>query len=139
MSKRRALSQALSVAIATIAHEISHELSDYVVLTGQGGLRPATALALNFASGLSIVLGVIIVFAGDVSESTQGMLLAFGGGVFLHIAAVECMTEVYSKATSSCARFSALLAFVVGAVSIGLVLLDHEHCVEHNHGHGGHR
>ena len=97
-----------------------------------------TALALNFVSGLSIVLGVIVVFAGDVSESTQGLLLAFGGGVFLHIAAVECMTEVYQKASTSCMRFSALLAFAVGAVSIGLVLLDHEHCIEHQHSHDSH-
>ena len=133
--------KALSVAIATIAHEVSHELSDYVVLTGQGGLRPVTALALNFASGISIVFGVIAVFAGDVSECTQGMLLAFGGGVFLHIAAVECMTHAYAKATTTCVRLAAMLAFVIGAVSIGLVLFDHEHCVSHEHGghaHGGH-
>jgi hypothetical protein len=51
------------------------------------------------------------------------------------------MTHAYAKATTTCVRLAAMLAFVIGAVSIGLVLFDHEHCVSHEHGghaHGGH-
>jgi len=76
-----------SVTAATVYHEIAQEMSDYVVLTDpeQGRLQPWQAIIFNFLSGLSVVLGVLVILAQDMSNLDVGMILAFGGGVYLQI------------------------------------------------------
>ena len=131
---------AWGITAATVGHELAQELSDYLVLTdpNQGALKPAVALSLNFISGLSVVLGAIVILANDVDNRAQGLLLAYGGGVYLQIGAAECMARVNEFANNSRLRFSCLAAFTLGAVAIGLVLLDHEHCVPGAEGGDGH-
>ena len=132
-------SMAWGIAIATILHEIPQELSDYLILTGpQVGLSTLSAVLVNFATGLSVILGAIIILAIDIKTSTTGLLLAFGGGIYLQIGCVECMPKMFSHALSPLRKFYCILAFITGAVLIGLVLLDHEHCIAdgHDHGHG---
>jgi len=70
-----------------VYHEIAQEMSDYVVLTDpeQGRLQPWQAIILNSLSGLSVVLGVLVILAQDMSNLDVGMILAFGGGVYLQI------------------------------------------------------
>jgi UTP--glucose-1-phosphate uridylyltransferase len=130
------------VALGTVLHEIPQELADYVLLTGPGiGLSSITALLWNFLSGLSIFLGAIMVLSAEISDSSTGLLLSFGGGVYLHIAATECMPRIYDERLSLTFRVASMVAFIVGAVLIGLVLLDHEHCVPastEGGGGGGH-
>jgi UTP--glucose-1-phosphate uridylyltransferase len=129
------------VAMATVLHEIPQELADYAVLTGsEVGMRPASALLVNFLSGLSVMLGVLVINLSEVSNSAVGLLLAFGGGVYLYIAAVECMAKVLRLRLPARINLGCLLAFTVGAILIGLILLDHEHCIPedgsgHAHGH----
>eukprot|EP00746_Dinoflagellata_sp_MGD_P152206 gnl/MRDRNA2_/MRDRNA2_83508_c0_seq1.p1 gnl/MRDRNA2_/MRDRNA2_83508_c0~~gnl/MRDRNA2_/MRDRNA2_83508_c0_seq1.p1 ORF type:complete len:373 (+),score=61.29 gnl/MRDRNA2_/MRDRNA2_83508_c0_seq1:306-1424(+) len=118
------------VATGTVLHEIPQELADYVILTGpQMALSPLKALACNFVAGLGVVIGAAIVLSIDVGNDAVGLILAFGGGTYIHIGATECMPKMYAKGLSPCARIASVLAFIVGAVLIGLVLLDHEHCV----------
>jgi len=118
------------VALGTILHELPQEISDYVILTGPGvGFSPIIALVTNFASGLSVILGAVCILASDIDDSTTGLLLAFGGGVYLQIAATECMPRAFSDKISAKIRIAATGAFIIGAILIGLVLLDHEHCV----------
>jgi len=119
-----------TVAGSTIAHELAQELSDYVVLTGKAcKLHPAVALGLNFLSGTSVVMGVVFVLSMDIPNADIGLLLAFGGGTYLYIAFIECMPKLQSAPVSALTRALGVLTFIVGAVAIGLVLLDHEHCV----------
>jgi zinc transporter ZupT len=134
-----------SMTLATILHELPQEIADYVILTGPGcSLSGIFALVLNFVSGLSVILGAIIILGTDVSDSAAGLLLAFGGGVYLEIAAVECMPRAFLSKLSAKIRASATFAFILGAVLIGLILLDHEHCVPDTPGaaaadpHAGH-
>ena len=101
----------------------------------QGNLKPVMALALNFITGLSVVLGAIIVVGGSPGAQTEGLLLAFGGGVYVQIAATECAGRVNNTVKTTKMRLISIFAFILGAVAIGLVLLDHEHCVP---GGGGH-
>merc|ERR1711871_898639 len=125
-------SVAWGITGATIVHEIAQEISDYFVLTdpGQGGLSPFHALSFNFISGLSVVLGGIIVLAQDeVSNKSQGALLAFGGGVYLQIAASECMPRVHLFAKSVFMRVTSLGVFFFGVFAIDIILVAHEHCV----------
>jgi zinc transporter ZupT len=120
------------VTAGSAYHEIAQEISDYFVLTNpeQGALKPLVALALNFLSGLGVMVGAIIICAQDeVENHVTGVMLAFGGGVYLQIAATECMGRVHALATSPKLRIAALFMFAVGAVLIGLILIDHEHCV----------
>merc|ERR1712216_1005423 len=133
-----------SVTAATLYHEIAQEISDFVVLTDpkQGALKPFTALGFNFASGLSVLLGVLVILSQNLSNLETGMILAYGGGVYLQIAATECMPRFYKEATSVQLRLIGFFAFFVGALAIGLVLLDHKHCEagggHDGHNHGGH-
>ena len=120
------------VAGATVTHELAQELGDFFLLTdpAQGNLSIKKALALNAVSGLSILIGAVIVLAQETVDSkATGMLLAFGGGVYIQVAAGECMPRMYSLAKTPCLRLVSLLVLVIGATAIALVLLDHEHCV----------
>jgi len=64
-----------------------------------------------------------------VSNGDIGLLLAFGGGTYLYIAFVECMPKLQDAKVSGLVRLVGVFMFILGAIAIGLVLLDHEHCV----------
>jgi len=123
-------SMAWTITAATVYHELAQEISDYLVLTNpeQGGLKPFMALGLNFLSGMSVLFGVCIVLSAEPSNFSTGCLLAYGAGVYLQLAATECMPRVHEYATTLNMRLGGLLLFIIGATAIGLVLLDHEHC-----------
>mmetsp|Transcript_52787 Transcript_52787/g.147028 ORF Transcript_52787/g.147028 Transcript_52787/m.147028 type:complete len:483 (+) Transcript_52787:90-1538(+) len=133
---------AWGVALGTILHEMPQELADYAILTGTTvGMTPVQALILNFVAGLSVILGTVIINASDIDNSVVGLLLAFGGGTYVYLAAVECMPKVHQLKLPLQGRLSCLLSFVVGAILIGLILLDHKHCVPEaadGSGGGGH-
>ena len=121
---------AWNISVATVAHEIAQEIADYVVLTDpkQGNLKPLTALILNFLSGTSVVLGAIIVLSTEMDNRAIGMILTFGGGIYIQIGLGECMARVYNMATNIKLKALAIAFFCLGALAIGLVLLDHQHC-----------
>jgi len=131
---------AWGVAMGTILHELPQELADYAILTGTTvRMKPLHALMVNFAAGLSVILGTVIINASNVDNSVVGLLLAFGGGTYVYLAAVECMPKVHQLKLALTGNFLCLFSFVVGAVLIGLILLDHKHCVpDGSDGHGGH-
>jgi zinc transporter ZupT len=87
------------------------------------------ALGLNFLSGTGVLLGTIIVLSTDVGNGDIGLLLAFGGGTYLYIALVECMPKLGNVGVSALTRGLGIFMFILGTVVIGLVLLDHEHCI----------
>jgi len=132
-----------TITAATVFHEFAQEVSDYLILTdpAQGALDPVRALLFNFLSGISVLLGVVTILAQDKIDNTSlGSLLAFGGGVYIQIGAVEAMPRAFASVKNSVQlRLLALCSFAVGASAIGLVLLDHEHCVAGGGGaHDGH-
>ena len=130
--------KAWGITIATILHEIPQELSDFLILTGpQTGLSTVTALLINFVTGTSVLVGAVIILLLEVSNPVTGLLLAFGGGVYLQIGAVECMPKMFSPSLTTSQKMTCILAFIAGTVLIGLVLINHEHCGGgHDHGHG---
>lgn len=77
----------------------------------------------------STVLGALIAHQAAISSNWQGVLLAFGAGVYLFVAATELAPSLM-RLSGSAARASTarLLAFAAGAACIGLVLIDHTHC-----------
>merc|ERR1711937_604439 len=146
---------------ATIAHEVPQELADFVVLVKRAGIKWYFALLFNFIRGMSTVIGALIFYEVDVSQMFEGWSLAFGAGVYLYVAMTELGPDVAKIAQESgkpdsdrqellLGSIKRLLGFTIGAVSIGLVLLGHEHCsgddllagaedphAGHNHGGGG--
>ena len=135
---------AWGISTATIAHEIAQEFADFIVLTDpkQGNLKPVTALILNFISGLSVALGVIVIMSVDIDGRGIGCILTYGGGVYIQIGLGECMARVYPKNTTIMLKLATILMFIFGATAIGLILYGHEHCSAgggdgHDHGGGG--
>ncbi|GMH67937.1 hypothetical protein TL16_g04803 [Triparma laevis f. inornata] len=128
-----------TVATSTIIHEIAQEIADYFVLTTVCGFSSAMALFLNFLSGVSVIFGCMLVTESDIDPNSLGYLLAFGGGVYISIGATECMPRIFSNSKGLGMALTSFLLFTVGAVSIGLVLLDHKHCeTAEMPGHEGH-
>jgi zinc transporter ZupT len=119
---------AVTIALATIYHEIAQEVADFYVLTKHCNLKTWVALVLNFIGGLSVLIGALIVLAVDINSMISGCILAVGGGIYVHNAATECFP--IAKASHDCMKdkIVCLFSFVIGAVPIGLVLLNHSHC-----------
>ncbi|HEX7259818.1 MAG TPA: ZIP family metal transporter [Candidatus Saccharimonadia bacterium] len=111
--------------LAIAAHELPQEIADYIVLIRSGYSRKR-ALLLNFASGLTAITGVLLVFAlGGIIESIEGPLLGITVGFFLYIASADIIPELNHKHEAG-EKF--LLAFILGiALIAGLVLaIPHE-------------
>ena len=119
---------ALGIMGITIYHEFVQELADYLVLTTQGGMGVAKALIYNFLSGLSVVLGGLLVFALDPNEKALGCLLAISGGVYIYIAASECIPRAEKNIKSTLDGLKSFAMIALGVIPLGLVLLNHEHC-----------
>jgi zinc transporter ZupT len=128
-----------ALVASTIYHEIAQEIADYVLLTSHCGLTIIEALGLNFLSGCSVMVGVIIILSVDLDGPAIGTILAVSAGVYVYIAVAECMPRVQAVLRkgnmdhSRKVRYTMIffLFFVLGAVPIGLVLLNHGHCEVH--------
>jgi UTP--glucose-1-phosphate uridylyltransferase len=119
-------SLAWKIVGVTVAHEIPQELGDFAVLRSALGFSTPKALAYNVVSGSSVMLGGIAIMAADISNLDTGMLLAYGAGNYIYCATVHMFSQG-SKTID--VEIKKLLVFIIGAVAIGLILLDHEHCV----------
>lgn len=116
-----------TIVAVTILHEVPQELADFVILVTKANMTWYWAALLNFASGLSTVLGAILAYETEMSVNFQGLGLAFGGGVYMYVAMTELAPNILAKASAQ-EYAMRIAAFAVGAASIGLVLLGHEHC-----------
>eukprot|EP00939_MAST-03C_sp_MAST-3C-sp1_P002333 g2333.t1 len=127
---------------ATVAHEITQELADWFILTGRGRLTWAQAALLNFISSLSsIVSGMLICALEDEANSTLiGIFLSYGGGIYLYISLVEIAPTLLTSEDDFMFAIKQICGFCVGVTALGLVLLNHEHCVSDasSNGDGGH-
>ncbi|CAE8640918.1 unnamed protein product [Polarella glacialis] len=125
---------AMKITLVTMAHEVPQELADCMILVHNAGMKWHWAALLNFFSGMSTLVGAVIAHGMDVSEEIEGITLAAGAGIYLYVAATELGPNVahlprLQRGSSLCrASLARLLAFALGAVCIGLVLLDHKHC-----------
>jgi zinc transporter ZupT len=126
---------AITISAATIYHEIAQEIADYFMLTRFCNIPPWPALGLNFVNGLSVLLGAIIIVAiEDMTDVAIGSILAVSSGVYFYISVAECFPRARAAHKTTHDKAISLVAFVVGVVPIGLVLLNHGHCDEgHNH------
>jgi zinc and cadmium transporter len=104
--------------LAVALHEIPQELGDFGVLV-YGGFGKARALAFNFASAITAILGGIVgYFAYSILQASIVYLLPFAAGNFIYIAAADLIPEI--KHQVSLRR--SIIHFCVFLVGIGIML-----------------
>ena len=112
-----------TVVVATVYHELAQEIADFTILVTHCNFSIVKALLANFVVGFSVVIGAVLVAWMEFSRPSVGLILALSSGVYVHIGAVECVPMIDKDKI-----MVAFLCFVLGAVPIGLVLLNHSHC-----------
>lgn len=84
----------MTTTIAIALHEIPQEIGDFGVLI-YGGFTKKKALALNFLTALTAVLGGLIgFFISNMVENVKLFILPFAAGGFLYIAASDLIPEI---------------------------------------------
>jgi zinc transporter ZupT len=119
---------AYTLVATTVYHELAQEIADFALLTHHCGMSTRQALTYNFLSGFSVMLGAVIILALELSEVVTGSLLSMSAGVYIYIAATECIPRIQAARKDVKDTLVFLLCFIIGAVPIGLVLLNHGHC-----------
>jgi zinc transporter ZupT len=119
---------AYTLVATTVYHELAQEIADFALLTHHCGMSTRQALTYNFFSGFSVLFGAIMILALDLSEAVTGSLLSMSAGVYIYIAATECIPRIQAAHKDTNDTLMFLLCFIIGAVPIGLVLLNHGHC-----------
>jgi zinc and cadmium transporter len=102
--------------LVAAAHEVPQEFGDFGILIHSGWPRKS-ALAWNFASALTFLVGALTAYA--VSGSVEvGYLLPFAAGNFIYIAAADLLPEI-ARETRTRAKLGTSIAFAAG---LGLLL-----------------
>lgn len=81
--------------LVAAAHEIPQELGDFGVLV-HSGWRRRSALAWNFASALTFLLGALIAYA-LAAHIQVAYLLPFAAGNFIYISAADLLPELTTQ------------------------------------------
>ncbi|MEM3641857.1 MAG: ZIP family metal transporter, partial [Candidatus Bathyarchaeia archaeon] len=79
-----------TTTLAVIFHEIPQEIGDFGVLV-YGGFNKRKALAYNFISALTAILGALATYFLVCLQSLETLLLPFAAGGFIYIAATDLM------------------------------------------------
>jgi len=118
-----------TIAFSTIWHELSQEVADFFLLVNQCGFSVFKALLFNFISGLSVVMGVLVILGTDLQQGPViGSLLAIGSGVYFYLSLTEIAPRTKQFLSTRSRGMISLFMWICGAVPIGLVLLNHAHC-----------
>uniref|UniRef100_A0A7S2A0F0 Uncharacterized protein n=1 Tax=Trieres chinensis TaxID=1514140 RepID=A0A7S2A0F0_TRICV len=124
---------AMSIMVVTLFHEIAQELADFFLLTKHAGLTVPWALFLNFCSGISVLLGGVTILAVPLTNELVGVFLTIAAGVYIQVAASECMPRVEDAVRGWQDRILSIVIFILGALPIGLCLINHQHCEADSH------
>lgn len=111
----------IAATIAVVLHEIPQEIGQYAILI-HGGWSKAKALLYNLLSGLTSVIGavIVLVFAQNLEEPPT-FLLAFAGASFIYIALSDLVPELH-KEVGKRRSLIQFVWFIVGIALMGLLL-----------------
>jgi zinc and cadmium transporter len=114
----------LTTTLAILLHEIPQEMGDFGILI-HGGLSVKKALAFNFLSALTALIGTVLSLA--IGPHVQGYAVALvpiTAGGFIYIAGSDLIPELHHdvKISKSLLQF-ALIALGLGIMA-GLVFLE---------------
>ena len=125
-----------ATTVAVVMHEIPQEIGDFGVLL-HGGMTKKKALLLNFATALTSLLGVFVVFSmSSFSDIGMDFLVPFAAGGFIYIAVADLIPEMHKEVGIG----RSLGQFATFALGILLMLLmiympGHEHAHGEDQGH----
>ena len=122
-----------TIVATTIYHELAQEIADFALLHHHCGIEAWKAVLYNFISGFSVVIGALVILSFDLTEKAQGVTLAIAAGIYIYIAACECVPRIQAVRRGRKDTVLFLAFFVLGVVPIGLVLLNHSHCDGKDH------
>jgi zinc and cadmium transporter len=119
-------------SVAVFIHEVPQELADFGVLV-HSGMSTKKALLMNLLSGLTSIIGVLVVFSAIASfDALHQAIIPFGIGVFLYVAGSDLIPELH-KETALKKSIGQITAFSLGVlIMLGLTYLPH------GHDHGDH-
>jgi len=109
--------------IAIIAHEIPQELGDFGILL-YGGMNKINALAFNFLTALTALLGAIfVIFINAEYNSITSLLIPLAAGHFIYISAVDIIPELHKTTNKkqSAIQFALILMGLFIIYIIGLL------------------
>ncbi|MFH1779691.1 MAG: ZIP family metal transporter [Candidatus Micrarchaeota archaeon] len=107
----------IATTAAVIFHEIPQEIGDYFLLI-YAGLSKKKALAFNFLSALTAVLGGIsFYYAAEYVSGLVPLGLAFTAGTFVYIATADLVPELH-KEENSIKSAKQLLMIILGILVI---------------------
>jgi zinc and cadmium transporter len=114
----------MATTIAVLLHEIPQEIGDFSVLI-HGGFKVKKAIAMNFLTALTAVLGCIVsLLIGPLIENYTKFLILFTAGGFIYIAVADLIPELH-KETGLKKALTQLLGILLGiAVMIAFILLE---------------
>lgn len=114
----------IATTLAVVFHEIPQEIGDFGVLL-HGGFSKNKALALNFLTAATAILGAIIGLI--LSANVQGsivFLAAFATGGFIYIAGADLIPELHKKFTIK-SSIGQIIALLLGmGVMYALIFLE---------------
>ncbi len=131
-----------ATVIAVLLHEIPQEFGDFGVLV-HAGFTPRRALVMNLLTGLSAVLGALVVIWAPASLSLDHTLVPVAAGGFLYIACADLVPELRKRA-GGLRMFATWAALGAGLLLMLLVnqFAPHTHVLPdgtiHQHGPGEH-
>jgi len=116
-----------TTSLAVVFHEIPQELGDFGVLL-YGGFGKKKALAYNFLSAITAVIGALVTFF--LASYVQGLaqpLVPFAAGGFIYIAATDLMPELHKKTQmkDSAIQLFTLVSGIALMFAIDLLLPAH--------------
>ena len=113
----------LATTIAVIFHEIPSEIGEFGVLI-HSGFSAKKALLFNFLSGLTAILGAIIVLVlGPRINDFSLFLLPITAGGFLYIAGSDLLPELHHDVKLSTSLWQMILIILGISIMASLVLL----------------
>lgn len=111
----------VTTSVAVVLHEIPQELGDFGILV-HAGLAPRKALALNFLTALTAVVGAVLtlVLADHVRDVTR-YLVPITAGTFVYIASTDLLPELHKE--PELRKSSVQLAGLVLGIALMALLL----------------
>ncbi len=109
----------IATTLAVLLHEIPQEIWDFGVLI-HGGMSKKKALLLNFLTGLSAIIGVIIaLLINNYTHNITSFLIPFAAGSFIYIAGADLIPELHKENKT----WQALLQIFSFLIGIGIMML----------------
>jgi zinc and cadmium transporter len=113
----------VATSIAVALHELPQELGDFAILV-HGGLKPRTALKLNFLTALTAVLGGAVTLAFSGAAGAVTALVPFSAGAFVYIASTDLIPELHKEPEPSKSLLQVIALIAGVGVMAALLALE---------------